>query len=134
MEAKNYMVIGAAVAGLALAFMVYKGAGKVVDKAVDMAGDALQAINPLNNENIISQGAEAAYRGATGSTGSMGTDLYDVLHDGGMIDKGVDLFMPNKEGSIVQTVIRAPGAVGEYIGTTTYDNVQELKKWLGEWY
>jgi len=133
MEAKNYMVIGAAVAGLALAYMAYKGAGKVVDKVTDMAGDALHAINPLNDNNVISQGSDAVYQALGGKT-DPGTDLYWLLHDGGAVDKGVDLFMPNKEGSIVQTVIRAPGAAGDYLGATAYDNVQDLKKWLGEWF
>lgn len=76
----KYMMIGAAVAGLGLAYMIYRGAEKVVD----VAGDAVQAINPMNNDNIINQGAESLYRSVTGSKGTIGGDIYDVTHDGSL--------------------------------------------------
>jgi hypothetical protein len=77
----KYLMIGAAAAGLALAYMVTKGAGKVVD----MVGDAAQAINPQNNDNIINKGFTSIYQGATGSAGTIGGDFYDAFHGGVLI-------------------------------------------------
>lgn len=61
------------VAGLgAVAYTVYKTAG--------VAGDMLQAVNPLNSDNVINQGATSIWQGVTGSIGTIGTDLYDGTH------------------------------------------------------
>lgn len=45
--------------------------------AVSATADAL---NPANPDNIINQGATAAYQGVTGSTGTIGGDIYDATH------------------------------------------------------
>jgi hypothetical protein len=74
----KYLVIGAAAAGLVLGFAVYRGA-KVVGAA---AVDAANAVNPLNNDNIINQGFTSVYQAVTGSGGTLGTGLYDITHDG----------------------------------------------------
>lgn len=77
----KYLMIGAAVAGLAVAYMVKRGAGAVMDAVPK----ALNAINPLNNDNIINQGATSIYQGVTGSAGTIGGDFYDGTH-GGVLD------------------------------------------------
>lgn len=77
----KYLMIGAAVAGLALAYMVTRGAGKLIEAIPK----ALEEINPLNNQNIINRGATSIYQGVTGSEGTMGGDFYDATH-GGVLD------------------------------------------------
>ncbi len=94
----RYLYLGAVVAGLGLVYLVYRGvkavgtavsdvSGKVVDGVVNAAGavgDAAMAaghaVNPMNNDNIINQGFESIYQGVTGSTGSLGGDIYDLSH------------------------------------------------------
>jgi len=47
---------------------------------VDTIGNGLQAINPMNNNNFVNQVATSWYQGLTGSTGTIGTDAFDVLN------------------------------------------------------
>lgn len=130
---KNVM-IGAAVAGLVLGYLIYNSAGKIAGKVVDAAGEALNAVNPLNNENVISQGANSVYQKVSGSPNTPETDLYFYLNDGSWLDKGLNLFIPTKKDSIVQTVVRAPGEVGGYIGSSIYDTQKAVEDWLsGVW-
>ena len=77
----KYMLIGAACAGLAVAYMLYRTAGK----AGELVKEGAQAINPLNNDNVINRGFTSIYQGVTGSTGDLGSDIYDGTH-GGAID------------------------------------------------
>jgi Flp pilus assembly protein TadG len=67
-----------------LGVIALAGAGYVLYRvskaAAEVAGAAAQAVNPFNNDNIINQGATSIYQGATGSTGTIGTDLYDWMH------------------------------------------------------
>ncbi len=81
MVEKKYLIVGAAAAGLVLAYLVYRGAGA----AVEAVGDAAQAINPLNNENIINRGFHSWYDSVTDGEGTLGGDIYDVVH-GGVFD------------------------------------------------
>jgi hypothetical protein len=78
----KYLMIGAACAGLVLAVAAKKAAGQVVETVKDAA----QAINPLNEDNLINQGATSVYQAVTGSTGNIGTDLYDANHGGVLTD------------------------------------------------
>lgn len=84
----KYLIIGAAVAGLALAYMIKKKAQDAADKlgqlakdAADAAARAAQAINPFNNDNVINQEVTREYQDITGSNGTIGTDLYDLNHN-----------------------------------------------------
>lgn len=43
---------------------------------------AASAINPLNPENVFNTGATDIYQATTGSQGSIGTDIYNLLHPG----------------------------------------------------
>lgn len=73
LSAENkFVLIGVAVAGLGLYFVAKKASGA--------AGKALDAINPMNNDNIINQGATSIYQAVTGSTGTIGGDIYDITH------------------------------------------------------
>ena len=76
----KYLVIGAATAGLALVYLSYRGASKLVDAVPD----ALEAINPMNNDNIINKGATSLYQMLSGSTGTIGGDFYDGTHGGAL--------------------------------------------------
>ena len=76
----KYVVIGAAAAGLGLAFVLYRGA----TKAAALAGDAAQAVNPLNNDNIFNQGATSLWQTLFNSTGTIGGDIYDATHGGAL--------------------------------------------------
>lgn len=59
---------GAVLIGLVLLY----GAKKIAD--------VLPAIDPSNPDNWVNTHVTDAYQGLTGSKGSIGTDLYDVLH------------------------------------------------------
>lgn len=65
------MLLG--IAALIGGYLLYRKASGVV-------GTAAQAINPANPENIINQGATSVYQSVTGSSGSIGGDIYDLLH------------------------------------------------------
>lgn len=43
---------------------------------------ALNAVNPMNNDNIINQGFTSLYQQLTGSEDTLGADIYDITHDG----------------------------------------------------
>ena len=58
MVEKKYLLVGAAAAGLVLAYMVYRGAGAVGGAVVDAA----KAVNPLNNDNVINRGFTSVYQ------------------------------------------------------------------------
>lgn len=67
-------------AGLGLVYLTYRASNAVVDA---LPG-ALYAVNPTNSNNVFNQGATSAYQAVTGSTGSIGGDLYDSTHGGAM--------------------------------------------------
>jgi hypothetical protein len=69
----KYLILGAVVAGLGVAYMLKKGATA-----------AVQAINPLDRDNIINQGATSLYQAVTGSSGTIGGDFYDATHGGAL--------------------------------------------------
>lgn len=107
----KYLLIGAAVAGLALAYVVYRTGSKVAT-----------ALNPMDSNNVINQGVTGFYQAVTGSTGSIGTDFYDATH-GGALDGVVN---PTSDNNLayrlnswwVQTVTGDENAT---LGTWLYD-------------
>lgn len=117
MVEKKYLLVGAAAAGLVLAYMVYRGAGA----AAEAVGDAAQAINPMNNDNVINQGATSFYRFLTGSDGTIGTDIYDVVHGG--------VFDPTSENNIVyrQFSPETKTTLENTVGKGIYDAEQWIK-------
>jgi hypothetical protein len=42
----------------------------------------IDAINPMNNDNVINQGATSVYQAVTGSDVTIGSDLYGATHFG----------------------------------------------------
>ena len=80
----KYLLIGAAAAGVAIVFMAKKAATAAITEIPKLAAQATQAVNPLNDNNVINQGATALYQGITGSTGSIGGDIYDATHGGAL--------------------------------------------------
>ena len=99
----KYTVVGA---GVALLVAVYLG-----KKTVDAVPKALNAINPLNNDNIINQGATSLYQGLTGSNGSIGGDIYDATHGGALDATSSNNFIYQGVSSLV----------GGDLGTKIYD-------------
>lgn len=54
----------------------------VWEAAKSTAQQAGNAVNPVANDNIFYRANTGAYQWMTGSTGTIGTDLYDATHDG----------------------------------------------------
>lgn len=73
------LILGAA------ALALYVGARYLVGQLTGDTG----ALNPTNPDNIVNKGATALYQGVTGSTGTIGGDLYDATH-GGALDVSSD--------------------------------------------
>lgn len=107
----KYMMIGAAAAGVAVVYLAYKGAGKVVEAA----GDVAQAINPLNNQNVINQGFESVYRTLTGSTASPGSDFYDATHGGALDITSDQNFIYKSAAGAVDTAAWGAGQIAELL-------------------
>ena len=80
MSVKLIAYTAAAVALIAGGYYAYRKVTGVTSDALDAAGEALNAINPLNNDNVINTGAIDLYQKVTGSKGTIGTDLYDWLN------------------------------------------------------
>lgn len=66
------IIAAAAVAGV----LLYIGARK----AAEQAAEVIEAVTPWNPENVFNQGAVGVYQAVSGSEGSIGSDLYDLLH------------------------------------------------------
>jgi len=45
------------------------------------AGQAVQAVNPLNHDNVINQGAQSVWDAFTDGQGTIGTDIADWEQD-----------------------------------------------------
>ena len=71
LKADVMIVAGIAIAVFATGYYARK-------KIVDVGGTVLNAVNPLNNDNIINEGFTGFYQAVTGSTGTLGTDIYDL--------------------------------------------------------
>jgi hypothetical protein len=86
------------------------------------AGDALNSINPANNDNVINKGFSAAYGALTGSSsGSIGSDAYDWLHD----EDGGNVLNPFNSKNIVnrnfETLYKGLTGSDATIGSDAYD-------------
>lgn len=64
---KKYLII----AGVLTALVVISKAREVITKD----------LNPADPDNIINRGFESVYQTVTGSNGTLGGDIYDILHD-----------------------------------------------------
>lgn len=40
-----------------------------------------QAVNPTNHDNVFNKGAQGLWNSVTDGEGSIGTDVYDFVHD-----------------------------------------------------
>lgn len=67
-QTKQYLTLAAVLAGGYVAYKAYTGAGEVVEK-----------VNPTNQNNVFNTGFNSLYRSATGSEGTLGTDLAGVI-------------------------------------------------------
>jgi hypothetical protein len=83
---------GLIIAGIALAVMgmawyaktKVEQAGSAVAEGVVNAWDAATTkyLNPVSEQNIVNQAAEGLWHVFTGSTGTIGGDVYDYVHKG----------------------------------------------------
>lgn len=116
----KHLMIGAAAAGLVLGYAAWKGAGQA-------AAAVGNAVNPLNDQNIINQGATGFYRLIADSDGTIGTDLYDAVHNGTFNPASTNNLIYRAHTSAYQTVTGSDGT----IGTDAYDAVEAIKNWFG---
>lgn len=65
---KTMLIVAAAAAGVYLVYKLWHGAGA-----------AVEAVNPVNPDNIFSEGA-GAVSSALGGSGSLGSDIYNWFH------------------------------------------------------
>ncbi|MFZ6686404.1 hypothetical protein ACO0K0_01505 [Undibacterium sp. SXout11W] len=72
---EDLILVGIGIA-IVTAWYMKQGASKIVDTA----SAAVSAVNPMNPDNVINQGATSVYQNTTGSTGSIGSDIYDWFH------------------------------------------------------
>lgn len=93
LKTETLIVIGVALAALVMGKLAVDKAGQAVDglkaglgnawdTAVDTVQEVVPYVNPADERNVINQGATSAYQAATGSTGTIGGDLYDATHGG----------------------------------------------------
>lgn len=111
MQTTTAIKLGAVAAvGLLGLYMVNRAltAGTAV---VDAAGDALWAVSPTNNENVLYQTANVPIQWATGNpNATLGGTAYDVTHDGTL--------NPASTNNIIYRNI-TPG--GQSLGSWLYD-------------
>lgn len=69
---KSVLIVGG-VAALAV-WYVKSQAGEAAEKAA-------QAVNPVNPDNIFNRGAQSLWDVFTDGKGTIGTDIYDFVHD-----------------------------------------------------
>ena len=118
----KHLIIGAAAAGLVLGFAIWKGAGKA-------AAAVGEAVNPMNDQNLVNQGANAFYRLIADSDGSIGTDLYDAVYNGTFNPASTNNLIYRAQTSSYQAITGSQGS----IGTDAYDAVESVKNWFGSW-
>lgn len=72
----------------------------IKNKAGDTLKQAGQAVNPVNNDNVINQGAQSLWGVFTDGKGSIGTDIYDWLNPGDELnqDQSSEPTRPNRQG------------------------------------
>lgn len=69
------------VIAIGVAGVVLIAASWLAKRKLTQAGSAAaNAVNPFNNDNVINQGAQSIWQAVTGSTGTIGGDIYDYFH------------------------------------------------------
>jgi hypothetical protein len=106
----KYVWIGGAVAAVAALLLARRAAGAL--------GDAAEAVNPFNNDNVINRGVTSVYQNVTGSDGTIGTDIYDATH-GGAVDITSDNNIINRGVSGIGSAVT--GNKDWSLGTAIYD-------------
>lgn len=73
LKTETLIVLGVALAAIYMA----QRAGKAI---VNTAAEALPYINPADERNVVNQAATNLWQWASGSTGTIGGDIYDYMH------------------------------------------------------
>lgn len=63
----------------ALGYVLYR-VNNMATGALGAVGNGLQAVNPLNENNVLYHTANQVVQAATGSPNSLGTWLYEITH------------------------------------------------------
>jgi hypothetical protein len=108
----KYVWIGG---GIALCVALY-----LAKRGADAVGEGLNAINPMDPDNIINRGATDLYQWATGSTGTIGGDIYDVTHDGTFNPASNNNLINRGVTSVYQGVTGSTGTIGGDIYDATH--------------
>lgn len=80
LKTDGLIVAGVALALIGAAWYAKNKIAQVGSTLVDTAKAVVPYVNPADSSNIVNQGATSLYQSLTGSTGSIGGDLYDLLH------------------------------------------------------
>lgn len=100
----KYVLLGAGV-GLVVALYLAK-------RGADALGKGLEAVNPLDNDNIINQGVTDVYQTVTGSSGTIGGDIYDATYGGALdVTSGNNVVNQTAQG-IYQWLTGSKGTIG----------------------
>lgn len=113
MNEKKYLYI----AGGVVALLLISRAGKLIT----------EDLNPANENNVVNRAVTSGYQALTGSTGSIGGDMYDALHD----SNGGNVFNPANENNVIYSywtkkLQDSTGYQGD-IGTAIYDVLHNEK-------
>lgn len=60
-------------------------------------------LNPFSQDNVANQAADSTYKALTGSEGTIGGDLYNLLHPEDAILAGGPAMTPDEQASYQQT-------------------------------
>lgn len=94
-------VIAIGVAGVVLLAAGWYAKNKIVAAAKTIA----PYVDPTSEENLINQAVTGFYQNVTGSKGTIGTDIYDVTHNG--------TFNPTSDNNLIY---RGVNTVGGWLG------------------
>lgn len=109
LKTETLVVLGVA---LALIYMGKKAATAVTDtvKAV------VPYVNPADDRNVINQAATDLWHAVSGSTGTIGGDIYDATH-GGVLSNGT--FNPTSDNNFIYKGVS--DLFGGDLGSKIYD-------------
>ncbi len=116
---ENVLMLAAVAAAVAVAWYAKSKAVEVI------AQDIVPALTPWDQRNLANRAANGLYTGATGSTGTIGTDLWEATHGGPLdITSGNNVISRGVNGAW-----RYVGVLDEHetIGNKLYDGVDWIK-------
>ncbi|MGZ3319660.1 MAG: hypothetical protein ACXU9C_01625 [Xanthobacteraceae bacterium] len=114
LKTETLVMLGVA---LAAVYLVQKAGSKVVQAAKDV----VPYVNPADEKNVINQGVQSLYQAVTGSTGTIGGDIYDVTHDGSLNPTSENNVINRGAESLWRSATGSTGTIGGDIYDVTHD-------------